>query len=299
LNVKKELFLAPIHEYTNYPFRELCKKYKAKYSLVPLVSSMGLISNKEYVEKVDYFDEKDVGIQLFGSDPVIIGKASEILIKKFHNLKWIDINSGCPSRNVIQSGGGSALLKHPKLVKEIIKEVKSRDVKVSVKMRLCNTDEKTFNFVKEIEPDFLIVHGRTVEQMYSGKANWEKIKEIKKKSNLDIVGNGDISNQLESKEKINEKMCDAVMIGRKAMSNPGCFSNKEISKKNKIEFVLEYLDILKEKEYYEKITLTRVKALNILKGFDNSSNVRKEVSLCKNVEEIVKILKNEGDFGCY
>jgi tRNA-dihydrouridine synthase B len=293
------MFLAPIHEYTNYPFRELCKKYNAKYSLVPLVSSMGIVSNEKYVEKIDYFNEENTGIQLFGSKPEIMGKASEIIIKKFHNLKWIDINSGCPSRNVIQSGGGSALLKHPKIVKEIVKEIKSRDVKVSVKMRLCNTDEKTFNFIKEIEPDFLIVHGRTVEQMYSGEADWGKIKEIKKKCNFPIIGNGDLENQIEGKEKIKDKYCDGVMMGRKAMSNPGCFSNFEIKKENKIKFLREYIEILKEKEYYEKITLTKVKALNILKGFQESSNVRKKISTVKNIKEIEKILETESDFGCY
>lgn len=293
------MFLAPIHEYTNYPFRELCKRYNVKYCLVPLVSSMGIVSNEKYVEKIDYFNEENTGIQLFGSDYKVMGKASEILIRKFHNLKWIDINSGCPSRNVMQSGGGSALLKHPKKVKEIVKEIKSRDVIVSVKMRLCNTDDKTFNFVKEIEPDFLIVHGRTIEQMYSGKADWEKIKEIKKKCEFQIVGNGDIQNQIESKEKINDNYCENVMIGRAAMSNPGCFSNLEKSKKNKLKFLREYIEIMREKEYNEKITLTKVKALNILRGFDESSKVRKEVSNVKKIEEIEKIIENEEKFGCY
>lgn len=291
MKIEKELFLAPIHEYTNYPYRELCKKYGAKYTLVPLVSAMGLTSSKNYVEKIDYFDSKSEGIQIFGSDAKVMGKASEILVRKFSNLEWIDINCGCPSRNVTSSGGGTELLKNPKLVKEIVKEVKKTGVNVSVKMRLCNTKEKTFNFIKEIEPDFLIVHGRTKEQMYSGTADWDYIKEIKKNTELRIVGNGDIQNQIEVKEKIKEKYCDGAMIGRAAMSNPGCFSNIEINKENKIRFLQEYLQIIEEKEYYEKITITRVKALNLLKGFDNSSNVRKEISLAKNVQEIEKILE--------
>ena len=291
MKIEKENFLAPIHEYTNYPYRELCRKYGAKYTLVPLVSAMGLVSSKKYIENVDYFNTKNEGIQLFGSDARIIGKASEILIKEFSGLEWIDINCGCPSRNVTASGGGTELLKNPKLVKEIVKEVKKTGVKVSVKMRLCNTKEKTFDFIKEIEPDFLIVHGRTKEQMYSGTANWEYIKEIKKNTKLKIVGNGDIQNQIEAKEKIKDKFCDAIMIGRAAMSNPGCFSNMEINKENKIKFLREYLQIIEEKQYYEKITITRVKALNLLKGFENSSDVRKTISLSKNVHEIEKMLE--------
>lgn len=299
MNIKKELFLAPVHDYTNLPFRELCRKYGVKYTVVPLVSSMGLISNNKYVEMIDYSNNKDEGIQIFGSNPKNMGKASEILINSFNNLKWIDINCGCPSKNVMQSGGGSALLKFPKIISEIIKEIKNREIIVSVKMRLCDTTEKTLKLVSEIEPDFLIVHGRTIKQMYSGNANWDEIKKIKQNTELEIIGNGDINNYFEAKEKIKNKVCDGVMIGRAALSNPGCFSNVEVNKKNKIKFVREYLSIMKEKEYLEKITLTRMKMINILKGFDNSSEVRKEISLCKNVQEIEKILEKEEEIGCY
>lgn len=299
MKIRKKLFLAPIHDYTNYPFRELCRRYGAKYSIVPLVSSMGLVNSKDYVENVDYFNDKSEGVQLFGSDAKVMGKASEILINKFSGLKWIDINCGCPSKNVTQSGGGSKLLRQPKIVKEMIKEIKGREIIVSVKMRLCDSEEKTLNFVKEIEPDFLIVHGRTVQQMYSGKANWDSIKKIKQNNEMEIIGNGDVENQIQAKKIMEDKFCDGVMIGRNAMSNPGCFSNLEINVENKIKLLQEYLDIIEKENYKEKITITRVKALNILKGFDNSSNVRKEISLSKNINEIEKTCEKCLGTGCY
>lgn len=291
MKIKNELFLAPIHEYTNYPFRELCRYYGAKYSVIPLVSAMGVVSspNEKYIDLIDCYNIKEEGVQLFGNNPEVIEKASEILINKFNNLKWIDINSGCPSKNVMSSGGGSKLLKKPRVVGEIVNSLRERGLIVSVKMRLGDTEEESFNFVSEINPDFLIVHGRNVKQMYAGESNWNEIKEIKEKVDYEVVGNGDVINKKDGEEKIKKEYCDGVMIGRGAMSNPGCFSNVEINMENKIRILQKYLDILNEKNYTEKITFTRQKAHNILKGFSNSSEVRKEISLARSVDEMSKM----------
>lgn len=226
------LLLAPMEDVSDPPFRAVCKENGADLMYTEFVSSEGLIRDAaKSVQKLDIFEyERPVGIQLFGSDVETMGSCAEIASRV--NPDLIDINYGCPVKNVACRGAGAALLQDiPKMVKMTESVIKSTHLPVTVKTRL-GWDENTRNVedvaerLQDIGIKALSIHGRTRVQMYKGSADWSLIAKIKEnpRITIPIFGNGDIDTPEKALEYKNRYGVDGIMIGRATIGNPWIFN---------------------------------------------------------------------------
>ncbi|WP_439557527.1 tRNA dihydrouridine synthase DusB [Dyadobacter sp.] len=226
------LLLAPMEDVSDPPFRAVCKENGADLMYTEFVSSEGLIRDAvKSVQKLDIFEyERPVGIQLFGSDVETMGSCAEIASRV--NPDLIDINYGCPVKNVACRGAGAALLQDvPKMVRMTEAVIKSTHLPVTVKTRL-GWDENTKNVqevaerLQDIGIKALSVHGRTRVQMYKGEADWSLIAKIKEnpRITIPIFGNGDVDTPEKAVEYKNRFGVDGIMIGRATIGNPWIFN---------------------------------------------------------------------------
>jgi len=288
-------FLAPIFGYTNAPFRILCQRYGCKASYVPLVHISQVKNSVKNIEAME--QEKGLGIQLSGSNPEQFAEAVRIIERKFPFIKRFDVNCGCPSRKATECRLGSALMKKPEIIAKIISSIKSETGKpVSVKTRIFEDGARTLALAREIESadvDFIIIHGRTPEQEYSGNADWNMIHEINDSISIPLVGNGDITSLKQGKERVSEGFCDSFMIGRAAMSNPLLFKGKgKIGKNERKKIFFEYLSICEDLEEVELSDL-RLKIVQFFKGFEGSAAFRNNLFKSKTLEELLKRISED------
>ncbi|PWJ60536.1 nifR3 family TIM-barrel protein [Dyadobacter jejuensis] len=227
------LLLAPMEDVSDPPFRAVCKEHGADLMYTEFVSSEGLIRDAvKSRKKLDIFEyERPVGIQLFGSDIETMGSCADIATQV--NPDLIDINYGCPVKNVACKGAGAALLQDiPKMVRMTEAVVKSTPLPVTVKTRL-GWDESTKNItevaerLQDIGIQALSIHGRTRVQMYKGEADWSLIAKVKENSRIQIpiFGNGDIDSPEKALEYKNRYGVDGIMIGRASIGNPWIFDD--------------------------------------------------------------------------
>ena len=230
-NVKlsNPLILAPLAGITDLPFRLLCKEQGAGLVCMEMISAKAIAFHNRNTEKLMQIaqGEGPVSLQLFGSDPEIISRiAKEIEDRPFDIL---DINMGCPVPKIVRNKEGSALMKEPKLVEQIVsKTVKAVKKPVTIKIRKGFDDEhiNAVEIAKIAEASgaaAVAVHGRTREQYYSGKADWEIIRKVKESVRIPVIGNGDVDSPAKAKALIEETGCDGIMIGRAARGNPWIF----------------------------------------------------------------------------
>lgn len=300
IDFKNDLILAPMAGYTDLGFKLLCEKYGAGATVSEMVSAKALKFESLKTAKLLKSDGlKNVKIaQIFGHEPSVM---AEILKNEiFDSYDIIDINMGCPAPKIVKNKDGSSLMKNLDLSFEIISAcVKSTDKPISVKFRK-GFDENNVNavvFAKMCESagaSLITVHGRTREQMYSGKSDYEIIKKVKENVKIPVCANGDVVDR-ESYEKIkNETNADFVMIGRGSLGNPYIFS--EILG-NKVE-----KDLLKDIEFHYQTLLniyserTVVNAMRkhlafYLKGRDNSTSLKKEIFQLNTYNKVIKFLE--------
>lgn len=230
LNIDGYAVLAPMAGVADRAFRETCVRFGAAYVVSEMVSSKALqFHDKKTGALMTLSDaERPAGIQLFGSEPDVMAEAAKMAMEYAPDV--IDINMGCPAPKVSCNGSGSALMKNPPLCGEIVAAVKNAvPVPVTVKIRK-GWDSKTVNALEVAKiceaagADAITVHGRTREQMYEPKADWDIIHQVKQAVKIPVIGNGDVVSAQTAAQMLEQTGCDAVMVGRAALGNPWIFA---------------------------------------------------------------------------
>ncbi len=229
VSLKNNLILAPMAGVTDLPFRLLCKEQGAGLLCMEMVSAKAIYFNNKNTEELLNIDDREppVSLQLFGSDPDIISEMAKKIEDRPFSI--LDINMGCPVPKVAGNGEGSALMKNPKLVEEIVsKTAKAIKKPVTVKIRK-GFDDAHVNAVEiariaeSAGAAAVAVHGRTREQYYSGKADWDIIRQVKEAVKIPVIGNGDVTSPESARQLLETTGCDGIMIGRGAQGNPWIF----------------------------------------------------------------------------
>lgn len=229
IETKNNIFLAPMAGVTDLPFRRICARYGAGMTYSEMISAKGLWYKDKKTASLMRIapDERPTAIQIFGSEPEIMAAVVPQVMEFKPDI--IDINMGCPAPKIVNNGDGSALMKNPVLMGKIVRAVSDASpVPVTVKIR-SGWDESSINalecarLLEASGAAAITVHGRTRKQFYSGKADWEIIKEIKDTLSIPVIGNGDIWSAEDAKSMLDRTGCDAVMIARGAEGNPFIF----------------------------------------------------------------------------
>lgn len=232
LELASPYMLAPMAGVSDKPFRVLCHEEGASLVCMEMVSANAIkYHNKKTEAFVDISPlEHPVSMQLFGPDPDTIALAAKVLEEKPFDV--LDINMGCPMPKIVKNGEGSALMRDSKKAAAIVRAaVKATDRPVTVKIRAGFNDQEInapelARYLEDAGACAIVVHGRTREQYYEGKADWDVIRRVKEAVSVPVIGNGDIISREEGDRRMAETGCDGVMIGRGARGNPWIFSGK-------------------------------------------------------------------------
>ncbi|QIB28075.1 tRNA dihydrouridine synthase DusB [Caloranaerobacter azorensis] len=310
IETKNNVFLAPMAGITDMAFRLICSELGAGLVYSEMISSKGLYyADKKTYElmKIDE-NERPIALQIFGHEPDIMAHVVLSVLNKRDDIDIIDINMGCPAPKIVKNGDGSALLKEPKIVRQIVRAVvKASNKPVTVKIRM-GWDEKNINAVeiaKIIEEEgasLVIIHGRTREQFYSGKANWDIIRKVKNNVSIPVVGNGDIFTPEDAKKMIDYTGCDGVMIGRGSQGNPWIFkrivalieNGEEIpppTNREKIDMAIKHFELL-IKLKGERIAVREMRKHIgwYIKGMPKAADMRRRINTIDNRDEIIDVL---------
>src|SRR4030043_525181 len=226
LQFEHPIFLAPMSGISDYPFRQIAKERGCSLVFTEMVSAEGLLRKGESFLKIGE-NEHPISVQLFGSTPGILAEAAQMA--ESMGADAIDINMGCPAKQVVEAGAGADLMRFPEKVKEILTMVR-REVKspLTIKIR-SGWDEKHINAVEiskiaeDCGIDAISLHPRTKEQGFGGRADWSLIGEVREAVRIPVIGNGDVTTTLFVEKMFKETGCDGVMIGRGALGNPWIF----------------------------------------------------------------------------
>lgn len=311
IEIKNNIVLAPMAGISNPTYIKLCEGFGLGFAVTELISAEAIVrDNKKTLDMLKGIDEIKipVAVQLFGSNPQTLANAAKKVIK-LYNVKIIDINMGCPVPKIaVKSQAGSALLKDPDKIYEIVKIVKeSISVPVTVKIR-SGWDENSINaplvakLAEKAGASAITIHARTRKDGYSGHSDWNLIKKVKDSVNIPVIGNGDVHSCYDAKQMLEETNCDAVMIGRALLGNPWLIKEcndylekniipKEVTYQEKIDMMKKHLNNLVI-DTCEKQAVIQIRThfLYYLKNMPNNAEIKNKICSQTNKDEIIKIL---------
>ncbi|MEG1928154.1 MAG: tRNA dihydrouridine synthase DusB [Niameybacter sp.] len=303
-----DVFLAPMAGITDLPFRLICKEFGAGMVYTEMVSAKGLLYDSERSKLLLSVEEQEhpVGAQLFGSDPKILSDMAKIVCES--DVDFIDINMGCPAPKITKNGEGSALLKNPELVGEIVYAVAHAiDKPLTIKIRKGFDDDsinaiEVAKIIEQAGASLLTIHGRTREQFYSGEADWDIIKRVKESIQIPVVGNGDIRTPEDAKRMMEQTGCDAVLIGRAAQGNPWIFKRivhylqtgevlPEPTLEERIPIILRHAEMLSaHKGDFIGIREMRSHLTAYVKGLHGATEFRRHLTKVETLDDIKYLL---------
>ena len=296
--------LSPMAGVTDLSFRKICREMGADLTVTEMISAKAVTQRNKKTYELCRISETEhpVSLQLFGSEPDIMAEAVRIL-SDIVPFDMLDINMGCPMAKIVNNGEGSALMKDPVLAGKIVEAmVRTTDKTVTVKMR-AGFDPAHINAVEvaravcQSGAGMVTVHGRTREQYYEGRADWEIIRQVKQAVDVPVIGNGDVTGIESAKRMIEATGCDGVAIGRAARGNPWVFrelsegTEYKPSKEEKKEMMLKHLDMtVEEKGEYIGIREMRKHIGWYTAGLKGAAKLRVRVNKAESAKEMRSLI---------
>ena len=309
VTLENRYILGPMAGVTDLPFRLLCKEQGAGLLCMEMVSAKAILYNNKNTETLleIHPDEQPVSLQFFGSDPKIMSEMAKRVEERTFDIMYI--NMGCPVPKVVKNGEGSALMKNPKLVHEIVSAmVKAINKPVTVKIRkgfddTCINAVEIAKIIEDAGAAAVAVHGRTREQYYSGTADWEIIRQVKEAVSIPVIGNGDVTSPQKAEELVKQTGCDGIMIARGAQGNPWIFSEMiayeqtgqlpdRPTRREVREMMLRHARLqLQYKGEYLGIREMRKHVAWYTKGLQGSAKLREEINRVESYAELEELLE--------